>query len=157
MTGGEWVRRSRDIKMASEKQIAANRRNAKRSCGPVTAEGKARSSQNALRHGLSRAVTASLDNVADIEEFVLLLVGEPISPYDAYLARSAGIAQLELSLIDRERRRRFEALLCCTQSSESHGELEALARLHRYESRALSRRKKAFAGLSRRGRLPLFD
>jgi hypothetical protein len=38
--------------MASEKQIQANRRNAQRSTGPVTAEGKAAVSQNALKHGL---------------------------------------------------------------------------------------------------------
>jgi hypothetical protein len=36
------------MRPASEKQIAANRRNAARSKGPVTAEGKARSSRNAL-------------------------------------------------------------------------------------------------------------
>ena len=38
--------------MASEKQIQANRRNAQRSTGPITAEGKAAVSQNALKHGL---------------------------------------------------------------------------------------------------------
>jgi len=39
--------------MATEKQIAANRANAKRSTGPKTAAGKLKSSRNAYRHGLS--------------------------------------------------------------------------------------------------------
>ena len=38
--------------MATEKQIAANRRNAKLSTGPRSVEGKARSSRNALKTGL---------------------------------------------------------------------------------------------------------
>jgi hypothetical protein len=39
--------------MASPNQLAANRQNALRSTGPVTAPGKAAASQNALRHGLT--------------------------------------------------------------------------------------------------------
>ena len=39
--------------MASERQIAANRRNAKQSTGPKSKSGKKLSSMNALRHGLS--------------------------------------------------------------------------------------------------------
>ncbi|WP_027554709.1 hypothetical protein [Bradyrhizobium sp. Cp5.3] len=42
--------------MATEKQIAANRRNAASSTGPRTASGKARSRMNALRHGLAAAL-----------------------------------------------------------------------------------------------------
>jgi hypothetical protein len=39
--------------MASEKQIAANRRNARKSSGPRSVAGKARASRNAIRHGLA--------------------------------------------------------------------------------------------------------
>jgi len=39
--------------MATKEQIAANRRNAQKSTGPRTPEGKARSSKNARTHGLT--------------------------------------------------------------------------------------------------------
>jgi len=39
--------------MVSEKQLEANRRNAQKSMGPKTAEGKSNSSRNNLRHGLT--------------------------------------------------------------------------------------------------------
>jgi hypothetical protein len=49
--------------MTSERKLAANRVNAKRSTGPRTARGKSRASQNALRHGLA---TVSLPNPASL-------------------------------------------------------------------------------------------
>ena len=48
----------------SQKRLAANRANAVRSTGPRTAEGKARSAQNARRHGF----TASTFSVLRMEE-----------------------------------------------------------------------------------------
>ncbi len=65
--------------MASKAQIAANRRNAKESTGPRTAEGKARSRLNALTWGLS-----SVSGVG-------LLPGESTVEYDAF--RSEHLAE----------------------------------------------------------------
>jgi hypothetical protein len=47
--------------MISEKQLAANRRNARRSTGPRTEEGKNVSALNARRHNLTGQVTAMTD------------------------------------------------------------------------------------------------
>ncbi len=59
--------------MASERQIAANRRNARRSSGPRSATGKRRSSGNALRHGLSRIINDR--GGGEIDSLARLLVG----------------------------------------------------------------------------------
>jgi hypothetical protein len=59
--------------MATKAQIAANRRNAKKSTGPKTPEGKAASCMNALRHGL-RAEKAVLPNENE-EEYAKIHLG----------------------------------------------------------------------------------
>ncbi|MEE8436202.1 MAG: hypothetical protein V3S64_15560 [bacterium] len=63
--------------MTSKKQIEANRRNAKKSTGPKTEEGKARSSMNALKHGLtSQRVWLNEEEKKDFHEFRLGLLDE---------------------------------------------------------------------------------
>src|SRR5262245_21243974 len=59
--------------MASHRQLEANRANAKRSTGPRSAEGKARSSRNSLAHGLSAQDIVINDE--DPTEFELLFEG----------------------------------------------------------------------------------
>jgi hypothetical protein len=56
--------------MTSERQISANRLNARRSCGPRTVNGKKRSRQNAIKHGFAaETVIGVLENVEDYRIF----------------------------------------------------------------------------------------
>src|SRR5664279_5487570 len=61
--------------MATEKQIAANRRNARKSTGPRTERGKERSRQNAYRHGLTAQTVISIvenaDEYTDLESLII--------------------------------------------------------------------------------------
>jgi hypothetical protein len=117
--------------MTSPKQIAANRRNATKSTGPVTAQGKARASRNALRHGLSVPINRASAVAADIGEFALQLVGEAASQTEIDLARAAAEAQLELARIQREKQLLLEALM----SGVSSPDMQAIRHLDRYERR----------------------
>jgi hypothetical protein len=54
--------------MTSLKQIEANRRNALKSTGPTTLDGKRRSRCNAVRHGLTaETVIAALEDAKDYQ------------------------------------------------------------------------------------------
>ena len=52
----------------TQKQTKANKENAKKSTGPRTKSGRARSSQNSIKHGLNQALDFEYDN-----RFIILL------------------------------------------------------------------------------------
>ena len=63
--------------MSSLKQIEANRRNALKSTGPTTEEGKEHSRRNAVRHGLSaETVIADLEDAEDYQAFEAAVIAD---------------------------------------------------------------------------------
>jgi hypothetical protein len=86
--------------MATEKQIQANRANAKRSTGPITEEGKKASSQNALRHGqLSSCVVLKSECAPLFDDLMDSLIAEfqPATPNESALIETMAVARWKLS------------------------------------------------------------
>jgi hypothetical protein len=76
--------------MTSLKQIGANRRNALKSTGPTSANGKDRARRNALRHGFTaETVLEPLENPEDYRAFeaAVLLEYLPETPVEQELVR----------------------------------------------------------------------
>jgi hypothetical protein len=82
--------------MASERQLAANRRNAQKSTGPKSRAGKRRASQNAFRHGLSASNLLDADWITKIEALAKKIVDSRGGQIDLEQARSVAHAQLEV-------------------------------------------------------------
>jgi hypothetical protein len=103
--------------MASERQIAANRRNARNSTGPHSGAGKKRASRNAYRHGLTLSVTSTAAYAKQLAKLVREIAGDT---KDAIvLERARAIAQAELDLA-RVRR----AKVALIERACTFGELE---------------------------------
>ncbi|MBW7998565.1 MAG: hypothetical protein FVQ81_18725 [Candidatus Glassbacteria bacterium] len=151
--------------MATKKQIAANRRNARKSTGPRTEEGKERSSQNAVKHGLTsrRAVLADEDPKQFLE--FRIEVHEDLGPMGgvettlanriaAQMWRLARVPAIEAEMMDALRTHPEEGggLAAAWDEDEStYG--GSLARLSRYEvalERSLTRMLKEFHRLQDR-------
>ena len=130
--------------MASERQIAANRRNAKKSSGPRSANGKARSRQNAFQHGLSIPSGAIPAFQPDV-----MWLARALSPASEDIGDAAlTAAEAEIDLL---RIRKYRAGLI-EESRNQVGQISAdladdLDKLERYERRNFARRNKALRAI----------
>src|SRR3984885_13523027 len=87
--------------MTSLRQFEANRRNASRSTGPNTDEGKLRSRRNAVRHGLcAETVVEIVEDIDDYRGFEAAIIAD----YDARTAVERELVLRLASLLWRLRR-----------------------------------------------------
>ena len=126
--------------MATEKQIAANRANAKLSTGPKTTVGKMKSSRNAFRHGLSGSLPFNSAISAKVDSIVHALVGENASEEERGAAVVFARAQLELLRIRSTRIGLAEKNGLKCRDFEA---LRRMAALDRYERYSLTKWRRA--------------
>ena len=111
IVGNQLTRKHRA--MTSQRQIQANRRNAKKSTGPLTDAGKAAVALNGIRHGLlSRHVLIKGESEADLVGFGKRLRGQlaPVGELELLFAdrivssawRLRRVLNVETSLFDKE-------------------------------------------------------
>ena len=84
---------------ATAAQIAANQRNAKRSQGPVTSEGKERSRQNSLKHGLTgEGIVLTAEDAAEVERRAAAFQDElnPSGEIGRTLVRRAAVCSVRM-------------------------------------------------------------
>jgi len=87
--------------MTSLRQIEANRRNARLSTGPVTEQGKRKSRQNTVRHGLTaETVIDALEDAEDYTAFEMAITAD----YDAQSAVERELVLRLVSILWRLRR-----------------------------------------------------
>src|SRR4051794_33284807 len=108
-----WLRFALEVRVTSPARLAANRANALRSTGPRTPEGRARSSMNATRHGLTSRLLVGLrfgpfaDDAAEVQQFINAVVEELAPCGEIERAEALYIAGL---LVRRHRLPELEAM-----------------------------------------------
>ena len=133
----------------SERKIAANRSNAKKSTGPRSKAGRQASRRNALRHGLAIDIRTDPAYHDDIEQLAKMMSRASGRQSVSDSARDAAEAVLDLFRMRKIRASLFETIYFSdTAAPDRLTELnDNLAKLERYERRAFSRRNRAMRAM----------
>jgi|SRR5579871_1904338 len=129
-----------DQRLASDKQIAANRANAQKGTGPKTAAGKLKSCQNARRHGLS--IPLQLDAIASAKAAAIALALIPGEANESGRQAAEDFAHAQLEL-ERIRVGRVELMGTVDPDQPEIQTLRRLASLDRYERYNHTKRREA--------------
>jgi hypothetical protein len=103
--------------MASERQIAANRRNARESTGPRSGAGRKRTSRNSYRHGLTARSTSSAKLARAVERLARKIAGDSTNAVILEHFRGAAQAEFDLARIRQVKVAVIERML----ASGAHG------------------------------------
>jgi hypothetical protein len=87
--------------VASERQIAANRSNARRSTGARSKAGKTRARRNACRHGLCSSISSSAAFAKELEQLARKIAGDTKDQLILQHALTIAQAELELTRVRR--------------------------------------------------------
>jgi hypothetical protein len=93
------------VEMATQSQIDANRRNAQKSTGPTTPEGRAAVRHNALKHGLTAEILIpSMEDQPDFDRLCDAFETEyqPVGPTEESLLENLAAAKWRLSRAHRK-------------------------------------------------------
>ena len=99
--------------MSTEAQILANRRNAQKSTGPRTPQGKAAISQNAIKHGLlARQDVITSESQAEFDLYRAQILAElnPLSPMESMLAERIVTLSWRLKRVGRFQNQAIDTL-----------------------------------------------
>ncbi len=109
--------------MTSERKIRANRANSRASTGPKTAQGRARTARNALRHALNLSIYSNSLSAEEVEALAREIVGTDVDAERQGLARRIAEAQIALRRVRRARHQLVSETL-----SDPDNESEAMQR-----------------------------
>jgi len=128
--------------MASDKQITANRRNARKSTGPKTATGRAASSRNAFRHGLTLPLIDDPNSMKEAHLLAEVIAIDQPGRQQNQEALEVALAYLAIRRVRSIRNQMLNELMAALTEGGELTNIKHLSGLERYERRARQKYKR---------------